>query len=92
MHRHAFQRRDDMTCTECFHYRVIDLHPHCVHIDYRGGQIIESIHWNPHEFGCGDWACTCSGRQEEKDTLHTFGKGRSKRKPEFDNPFGEVAE
>ena len=49
MHRHAFQRRDDMTCT-------------------------------------------CSGRQEEPDTLHTFGKGRSKRKPEFDNPFGEVAE
>lgn len=89
MHRHAFQRRDDMTCSECYHYRVLDLHPHCVHIDYRGGQIIEPIHWNPHEYGCGDWSCTCSGKQEEKDTLYTFGHGRSKRKPEFDNPFDE---
>lgn len=78
-----------MTCSDCFHYRVLDLHPHCVHIDYRGGQIIESIHWNPHEYGCGDWACTCSGKQEEKDTLYTFGHGRSKKKPEFINPFDE---
>ena len=78
-----------MTCSDCYHYRVLDLHPHCVHIDYKGGQIIESIHWNPHEYGCGDWACTCSGKQEEKDTLYTFGRGRSKRKPEFDNLFGE---
>ena len=78
-----------MTCSDCYYYRVLDLHPHCVHINYRGGQIIESIHWNPHEYGCGDWACTCSGKQEEKDTLYTFGRGRSKRKPEFDNPFGE---
>ena len=76
-----------MTCSDCYHYRVLDLHPHCVHIDYRGGQIIESIHWNPHEYGCGDWACTCSGKQEEKDTLYTFGHGRSKRKPDFTNPF-----
>lgn len=92
MHRHAFQRRDDMTCTECFHYRVIDQFPNCVHIDYKCEPIVEPIRWNPHEYGCGDWACTCSGRQEEPDTLHTFGRGKSKRKPEFDNPFGEVAE
>lgn len=92
MKRHAFQRRDDMTCSDCFHYRVRDMHPYCVRLDYAGGEIVEPIHWNPHEFGCGDWACTCSGRQEESDTLYTFGKGRSKRKPKFVNPFEEVGE
>lgn len=81
MRRHAFQRRDDMTCSECYYYRVIDLHPHCVNILYNGDAHTEQIHWNPHEYGCGDWACTCSGKQEEKDTLYTFGRGRSKRKP-----------
>ena len=89
MHRHAFQRRDDMTCAECYHYRVIDMHPHCVHILYNGESHTERIGWNPHEYGCGDWSCTCSGKQEEKDTLYTFGHGRSKRKPEFINPFDE---
>ena len=89
MRRHAFQRRDDMTCAECYHYRVIDMHPHCVHILYNGESHTERIGWNPHEYGCGDWSCTCSGKQEEKDTLYTFGHGRSKRKPEFDNLFDE---
>ena len=89
MRRHAFQRRDDMTCAECYHYRVIDMHPHCVHILYNGESHTERIGWNPHEYGCGDWSCTCSGKQEEKDTLYTFGHGRSKRKPEFINPFDE---
>ena len=89
MRRHAFQRRDDMTCSECYHYRVIDMHPHCVHILYNGESHTERIGWNPHEYGCGDWSCTCSGRQEEKDTLYTFGHGRSKRKPDFSNPFDE---
>lgn len=81
MHKHAFQRRDDMTCAECYHYRVIDMHPHCVHILYNGESHTERIGWNPHEYGCGDWSCTCSGKQEEKDTLYTFGHGRSKKKP-----------
>ena len=89
MHGHAFQRRDDMTCAECYHYRVIDLHPHCVHILYNGESHTERIGWNPHEYGCGDWSCTCSGKQEERDTLYTFGHGRSKKKPEFINPFDE---
>lgn len=67
--RRAFDRRDFFTCHECFDYRVgEDGMPWC----RRNG----AIRYDPHCFGCGDFATR--SRPPERETLFTFGMRKSR--------------
>lgn len=54
----AFSKRDFFTCSECLSFRPREGIPYCDRAQKR-------IRYDPRAFGCGDYACTDSGGQEE---------------------------
>jgi len=61
---HAFQRRDEFTCTECFYFSPQDRRPYCKRRN-------APIHYNPAEFGCGEFGCD-DDRKAYDTTLGMF--------------------
>lgn len=64
MKRHAFQKRDDFTCEECYYFRPRDGKPYCSRTD-------SDIRYNPKCFGCGEFGCD-DERKSYEMTLGMF--------------------
>ena len=54
--RPAFDKRDTLTCSQCYDFIVNGGRPAC----RRYG----TIRYNPKQYGCGDYCCTDSGECE----------------------------